>query len=762
MAVNLLKFTLILLVSMLTAVAMKAGFVHNVKYFQIDAGFFFMAFLLSRTVRFFSDKGSGIIRSLFLEYFLSLTYLIFCLFTMPVYSHLNFAISFVMFFLYHSGTLAGKNVLVFLLLASFNGVVRWERLFFIFLQTPTAYLASLLLGITLSDGFASALSFCFHKIKANNEISERLNHYKWWSFVFSIKMFFDEDKDLNLDNIEVGKVKKSKRKSLDDAIFLQLQSPAVLSSSLTQIKRRDGMFSYDQFLKRANSVFIKIRTALYEHNIAEIEHLVSDSLFEQFKYLINETSQRPNRLVSLELMVNDMQIAQVNLDKNFDILHLFVRAVSRDYEARPDEKNISPEQIKNDRSKILQENVFCEYWSFVRKPSAITRDCPGLLEGQCPNCGTPIAIGQATVCPNCSSFIRSGQYDWVLSKITPARSWVYSEPSSLPGWQEILQKDPNFSVQQVEDHCSVIFWLLRNAEKSKNVDGIRRFATNEFCENLLYEMTNDNFGRYSSIIRVTLESTALKGIHPGENSVFCYALIVWHAVSLNKNGKEISRPMRDVLVLARPNQSVTKVNNALNSVHCSSCGGPLSSSFTPNCSFCGSLVSDGTEWVLNRILKENEAEYLNLSVSAKDDGKNKVGSKSNEYQHSCGEIISANDLVTIAAQILMADGRIDTREMLMIENIAARYEISQSALQGILAAVKEGLIYVPVPESKSFGALKLIREATRMALADEKISADEKEAIMNLGMQLGYAKLDVQQIINSELTAHRNRKKPQY
>lgn len=762
MAVNFLKFTLILLVSMLIAFAMKAGFVANVNYFRIDAGYFFIAFLLSRTVRFFSDKGSGIIRSLFLEYFLSLTYLIFCLFTMPVYSHLNFAISFVMFFLYHSGVFEGKNVLVFLILASFNGVVRWDRLFFILLQTPAAYLAALLLGITMSDGLFSALAFCFPGKKAVNQSPESLKHYKWWSFVFSIKMFVDEDKDLNLDNVETGNIKKGNRKSLDDTIFLQLQSPAILSNSLTQIKRRDGMFSYDQFLKRANSVFIKIKSALYEHKIADIEHLVSDSLYEHFKYLIDQSARNTKRLISVELIVNDMQIAQVNLDRNFDILHLFVRAVSRDYEAGPHEKCITSEQLKGDRSKILQENVFCEYWSFVRKPSARTRDCPGLLEGQCPNCGTPISIGQTTVCQNCSSFIRSGQYDWVLCKITPARSWVYSEPASLPGWQNITLNDPNFSVQQIEDHCAVIFWLLRNAEKRKDVDGLRRFAAEDFCENLLYEMTNDNFGRYSSIKSVTLESTSLKGILPAENYNYCYVLIVWQAFSLGKTGKEVSRPMRDVLVLYRPYKSVTKVNGALNSIHCSNCGGPLSSSFAADCSFCGSLVNDGSGWLLNRILKENEAEYINLLASAKADSEKNGKNDGNQYRHVCGDIVSANDLITIAAQILMADGRIDGKEMLMIENIAARYEISRTALQGILDSVKEGLVHVPVPESKSFGALKLIREATRMALADEELSPDEKEAIMNLGMQLGYAKLDVQQIINSELTAHRNRIKPQY
>lgn len=124
---------------------------------------------------------------------------------------------------------------------------------------------------------------------------------------------------------------------------------------------------------------------------------------------------------------------------------------------------------------------------------------------------------------------------------------------------------------------------------------------------------------------------------------------------------------------------------------------------------------------------------------------------------SAGEVSSANDVITTAAQILMADGKVDAKEMAMIKTIAARYSMSDESLQGILDAVRNGQVFVPVPEAQSPAAKRLIREAAKMAFADEELSTDEKDAIMNLGMQLGYSKLDVQQVINSELTALKNR-----
>lgn len=726
--------------------------------FWFEIAFFAGAFLFSRIVRKVSSKQTAIIRSIFFEYAFSFIYLIFSLLNISVYAHLNFVIIFVLIFLWHSHVLKGSNILVFLLLASFNAVVRWGTPFYLLLVTPSAYLFSLLAGLTLSNGLNSALRFLCPEGYNGMDKNERQNHLKWWSFIFDIKLFVDENYDLNLDKVETRKVMKSEHKSLSDTAFLQIQSPTVLSESLTKIKRRDGRFSYDMFLKRADALFKKIHNAFYSFKIEEIEHLVSDALFERFRYQIDELNKEKTKLISLELIINELQIAQVNLDNNFDVLHLFVRAVSKDYETVSGEENIDVEDIRADKSKILKENVFCEYWSFIRKPSGKTLDCPGLLEGQCPNCGTPIMIGQATVCQNCSSFIRSGQYDWVLAKTTQASAWVYAEPASIPGWKEMVLADPNFSIQQLEDRSSVVFWLLRKAEKNKNTHVLKRFATNEFCENLDYEMKNDSFGRYSSVESVNFESTCLIGISLGKIFDLCYVLVLWTASFFDKNGIIKNRPMRDVVVFSRPGKSSTRLNNAISSIHCANCGGPLLSSYEPACSFCGSQVNDGSEWILTRIIKERDTEFLNLVAKSKEIEPKTRTNKDSVYNHITGEMVSAKDLITITAQILMADGKIDEKEMAMLKTIAAKYSISDEVLQGTLAAVKDGLVYVPVPESKSLGALKLIREACKMALADEELAADETDAIMNLGMQLGYSKLDVQQVINSELSALKRRK----
>jgi uncharacterized tellurite resistance protein B-like protein len=315
----------------------------------------------------------------------------------------------------------------------------------------------------------------------------------------------------------------------------------------------------------------------------------------------------------------------------------------------------------------------------------------------------------------------------------------------------MLALDGNFSGQQIEERCAVLFWLLRNSEKKRNVLDLGRFATNEFCQSLAYEIDNDSFGRFAAIASADLESVSLRGIDFHGENVYCYVLVVWSAAMVARHGAASRRPVRDVLVLSRPRQAVTRVNSVLSSSHCANCGGPLASSYAPSCAFCGSIVNDGSEWILSRMIKESEPEYQSLTTR-------RNALRQDVATNSGGEAVvektvSANDLITISAQILMADGRIEPAEMAMLNAIAKKYHISEEALADILESVKNGLVHVPVPKVKSFGALGLIQDAVKMALADAELAEDEKIAVMNLGMQLGYSKLDVQQIINAELTA---------
>jgi hypothetical protein len=142
------------------------------------------------------------------------------------------------FFLWRCQFVAGTLVVVVMLLQTFNVLFHWQQLFYILLQVPTVYLFYLFLAITSGIGVSNAILVICPADSRLINAEERQDLLKWWSFIKNDKLFFDPDKDMNLDNLDSRIIEKSEWQSLSDIGFSQLQSSEMLSSSLTILKRR--------------------------------------------------------------------------------------------------------------------------------------------------------------------------------------------------------------------------------------------------------------------------------------------------------------------------------------------------------------------------------------------------------------------------------------------------------------------------------------------------------------------------------------------
>lgn len=526
---------------------------------------------------------------------------------------------------------------------------------------------------------------------------------------------------------------------LADMKLLQLQNATKMSQALTSIKKRDQQFAPDSFIKRIEKVFWKIQNAWYDQKIDTVQCLVSDALYEQFKCQIDEQREAGIRFKHGSMTIYEARIAQVNCDNSFDVIHVFIRASSADTML---DLTTGETLAQNDESRR-----FSEYWTFIRRPSAKTLQKPGLLEGSCPNCGTPLQIGQATKCATCGSFIRSGFYDWVLAQITQASEWEYSEPSLLCDWKIMKQNDQDFNIQQVVDRSGVIFWMQRLAERQRSVDAVRRFATEAYCDFYQGRQAETSGIGSSFMESVALGSVSLKGFkfNPHWNKLF--VLIVWSGVPVTRNvtgkvveGRRVSRVMREVLVLGRRNGVKTNLQNTLSSAHCPNCGGPLVSAFAITCNYCNTVLNEGSNsWVLERVITEGDPEYLAMLESRKTEA----------IVEEDDSVRSARDVVTTMAQLLLADGKTEIAELNLLEKIAETYGLKQEDLNSIICGLQQGEVYVPAPTGNK-EAWSLLQSATRMALADDVLTPTEERELEILAQHLGYAKLDVTRAIKAE------------
>ena len=141
------------------------------------------------------------------------------------------------------------------------------------------------------------------------------------------------------------------------------------------------------------------------------------------------------------------------------------------------DKSTGSNNISSDLAMILQT----EYWTFVRLPGTQTRNTPGLMEGYCPNCGSLLNLSQFALCESCGSLVGSGEYDWILAKITSEKQWRFQNAKrQIAGVSDYQVVDPAFNITLIEDRVSSIFWRLQKAWLTQKVDPILSIAHPDF------------------------------------------------------------------------------------------------------------------------------------------------------------------------------------------------------------------------------------------------------------------------------------------
>ncbi len=532
--------------------------------------------------------------------------------------------------------------------------------------------------------------------------------------------------------------------------MLEIQEKSEIKRAIAAIRQRDPKFSPEAFIDKFCVAFEKIHQACYDHKIETIQAMVSDALYEQFRCRVEEQKEAGVKFSCPEVKIQTVQIARVTSDGSFDEVHVLVTA-----EAVETAIDIVTGETLNAEN---QNQAISEFWSFIRRPSAKTLQKPGLLEGNCPNCGNPIEIGQATVCPVCSSFIRSGHYDWVLSQITQACEWEYANPRLVPGWNDLVASDPGFTIQQVEDRSAVIFWMLRLVERKRIMEPMLRFATEKACE--FFKFGLKGVKNYSYMENVSFASATLKAITLTDKVERLYVLLVWSGipVEITPEGREpalhrFSRPRRDVLVLVRQKGMKTNINSTLSSAHCRKCGGPLTSNFAISCNYCNTILNDGSEWILEKTINEKSQEYIDI-IARKRQLMEKVVIEVKREQAEQKNVRSGRDMVSMAAKMLLADGKIDPAEMNLLKNFAARFAMPENMLDGIVESMRQGELFIPEPETRK-EAIELFEAAVSMAMADGEVSPEEQQYLDTLMKKFGYTKTE----LNMALRKAENRQK---
>ncbi len=364
---------------------------------------------------------------------------------------------------------------------------------------------------------------------------------------------------------------------------------------------RDPGFALPAFLERVKTAFSLIQTAWSEQNLAPVQAFLSDGVFERFSLQIDDLRRDRIKDVMEKVSVLGQEVVKLDSDSHFDTFHVLITASAVNYRAHLDSGEFLGGSKNPDR--------FSEVWSFIRRLGSKTSGKKGLIEGFCPNCGAPLEISRAASCKACGSFLRSGEYDWVLSEITQISEWNVSEIRDISGLQAFTANDPGFNVQHIEDRTSVIFWRSIDCRRQGKVEPLGRYSTEGFQKEFSKEIAPDASGERPGFANSAVGSVEVRGVVQGDPMDKVFVEVRWSGepINIDSSGKVVKRAGRpknshDIFQLVRKHAVSTDTRLSLASSTCPGCGAPETSAVENLCPFCNTAYNDGSkEWVLARI-----------------------------------------------------------------------------------------------------------------------------------------------------------------
>jgi predicted nucleic acid-binding Zn ribbon protein len=528
------------------------------------------------------------------------------------------------------------------------------------------------------------------------------------------------------------------------------------ASCSTFLTQADPAFSEADFYQRAKTAFTKLQDAWCAQNLSNVRPFISDGIFERFSIQFEDQKAFGYRDQIQQLHVSAILMAEVAADDMFDVATVRIDATAIDQRiSLADGKPIGGSP---------QPEPFAEYWSFLRRRGVKTDpNKPGLIEGNCPNCGARIEMNQSAKCDHCGALLRSGEYDWVLAEITQESEWRPNRRTDLPGSDDLRRVDPQFNRVDLEDTAAVVFWRKTMADRLGKIDPLRKIALDDFCRQYAGNLqpgpdgsrrffgdcavgsvhalaVNQNAERHHAIVEIWWEGSAITVASQGRP-----------AVGLRSRGHHIFLLERKAGSSSDPGQSVS-------SAHCPNCGAPTPADISSACPFCGTVLNDGSRgWVLRQFCIASSQEgqailaqfYLEPKIPAPGNGEADPYSR----QPAWATQMPTKALLAWLIKIAVADGNVDIQAEELLESLAAKSGVSVSELNSMIDMANAGTLQTPDPPNPATARAWLSAMAA-IAMIDGAAHPREMDLLNAAAKKFGYTQEDVNLLLRQQRAAH--------
>ena len=203
--------------------------------------------------------------------------------------------------------------------------------------------------------------------------------------------------------------------SIPGELFPESHARAVQAASpvdvgLAAIKAHDPGFELEQFTQQVQTSFFIVQEAWTERKPEMSRQVMADGLWLQHRDQVQGYIDGHRRNMLDYLTVSNIWPVAAHADDRYDTITVRIVAACADYDV--DDKN--GRVVRGDR----QVRQWEEDWTFQRSSKAVTKEGGTALGSKCPNCGAPLDVDLAGSCRYCKAPIMSGDYDWVLARVS--------------------------------------------------------------------------------------------------------------------------------------------------------------------------------------------------------------------------------------------------------------------------------------------------------------------------------------------------------
>jgi uncharacterized Zn finger protein (UPF0148 family) len=169
-------------------------------------------------------------------------------------------------------------------------------------------------------------------------------------------------------------------------------------------------FRWEDFELRVRAIATELQDAWTARDWERVRPLETESLFQMHRYWIDAYKRQHLRNIVADFRVMTVEPVKIDSDAFYESITVRIYAEGRDHTVDEAGRTVA--------GSGLQLRRWTEYWTLIR-----TRTAADATKLTCPNCGAPVAVGTTGICTYCGGKIRSGDFDWVLSRIEQDESY---------------------------------------------------------------------------------------------------------------------------------------------------------------------------------------------------------------------------------------------------------------------------------------------------------------------------------------------------